>query len=101
MKNETCESKEFKSATKFVVRCLAKLDKGDFEIEGNDRKDKYRLLGRGAPKKTLELILSLFDYFIDIRTELKGILPRKLLLAKANELYIEYCELKEKAGEEP
>ena len=35
LKDKNCETKEFKSATKFVSRCLEKLNKGDFDIEEN------------------------------------------------------------------
>ena len=46
--------------------------------------------------------LVLFDYFFDVRHSLlKGRLPFFILKTKAQELYRNYCELKEKAGEKP
>jgi hypothetical protein len=93
--------KEFLSATKFVVRCLEKLEKGDYDIEGNNTKSKLRLMGAGAPKRALEVRSALFDYFVDIRSTLKGRLPRFILQAKAKELYDTYREIKERTGEKP
>ena len=42
---ETCDSKEFKSATKFVSRCLEKFDNGEFDAEENNTSKKLRLPG--------------------------------------------------------
>ena len=99
-KNEKSDSKEFKSAGKFVRR-LDKLERGDFFIEGNTSKTKFRLLGAGPPKRSIEIRLALFDYFIDVRSSLKGWLPFFILKTKVQELYRNYCELKEKAGQKP
>ena len=41
LKYENCETKEFKSATKFVSRCLEKLNKGDFDTEENQSVGKF------------------------------------------------------------
>lgn len=101
LKDVKCDDKVFISATKFVKRCLEKLEKGTFEIEGNDSKTNYRIKGAGPPTRAIEVRKCLFDYFIDVRCCLKGRLPRKLLIAKVYEIYQLYCELKEKAGETP
>ena len=101
LSNEKCDNADFKSATKFVVRCMEKFEKGEFDKEGNDSKNKYRLLGAGPQKRALEVRSSLFDYFIDIQSTLKGRLPQCILLAKAKEFYSKYCELKQQAGETP
>ena len=101
LRNEKCDNVQFKSATKFVVRCLQKLETGEFDIEGNCSSKKFRIMGAGPPKKALEVRSALFDYFIDIRSVLKGRLPRMILLSKAEEIYASYKELKEQAGETP
>ena len=41
----------------------------------------------GAPIRAVEVRQELFDVFIDVRTALKGRLPRRVFLAKASELY--------------
>ena len=89
--NEKSNSKEFKSAAKFVARCLDKLEGGDFSIEGNNSKTKFKLLGAGSLKRETEVQLALFGYFIDVRSSLKGRLPRFILMAKAQELHRAYC----------
>ena len=99
MKTENCNSKEFRSATKFVSRCLEKFEKGEFNIERNDSKNKFRLIGAGPPKRAIEVRIALFDYFIDVRSTLKGRFPKFMSIVKAKEIYNTYCGLKEKAGE--
>ena len=93
-------SKDFKSATKFVSRCLEKLEKDEFDLEENCCKNKYHVMGAG-PDKTLEVRHALFDYFIEIRYSLKGRLPQHIVLSKGRQLYEEYCILKTDAGKEP
>ena len=68
------DSKDFKSTTKFVSRCLEMLEKGEFDLEEDCCKNKYR--GAAPPKKALEVRYALFDYFIDIKYSLKGRLTR-------------------------
>ena len=43
----------------------------------------------------------LFGYFVDVRFVLKGRLPYSILVARAKQIYEEYCELKKQLGEEP
>ena len=62
---------DFKSAAKFVSRCLEKLDRGEFYAEENQRSDKFRVLGAGKPKHAIEVKQALFSFFIDVRTSLK------------------------------
>ena len=57
-------------------------------------------MGAGPKKRALEVRYALFDYFVDIRSSLKGRLPQLILLSKAKQLYKEYWELKRHAGEE-
>ena len=101
LKDEKSDTNGFKRATKFVSRCLEKLQRGEFALEENCGKNKYRLMGAGPKKQALEVRYALFDYFVDIRSSLKGCLPQLILLSKAKQLHEEYCELKRHAGEEP
>ena len=87
---ENCNSKEFQSATKLVSRCLEKFGKGEFNIEGNASKNKFQLMSASLPKKAIEVRITLFDYFIDVRSTFKGRFPK--LIAKAKEIYSTYCE---------
>ena len=41
--DESSDSKDFKSATKFASRCLEKLEKGEFDLEENYCKNKKLL----------------------------------------------------------
>ena len=60
---EKSDTNDFKSATKFVSRCLEKLQRGEFASEENCGKNKYQLMGAGPKKRALEdmhyLIISL------------------------------------------
>ena len=56
-------------------------------------------MGLGLPKRAIEVRIALFDYFIDVRSTLKGRFPKFMLTAKAKEICNTQCELKEKAGE--
>ena len=69
LKNKKSDWVEFKSAAKFVTRCLDKVERGDVFIEGNTSKTNFRLLGARPPKKEVKLWwLALFDYSIDVKT---------------------------------
>ena len=52
--DEPSDSKDFKSATKFVSHCLEKLQKGEFDLEQNCCQNKYRVMGAGLLKKPLK-----------------------------------------------
>ena len=91
LKDKESDDADFRSAKKFVTRCLEKFDNKDFEIEGNNSTKNYRRMVAGPPTKAVELRQSMFDYFIDVRCSLKGRLPR--------ELFGTYCQLKRDAGE--
>ena len=69
--------------------------------EGNTSKKHFRVSRAGAPIRAVEARQELFDFFIDVRTALKGRLPRRVFLAKASELYGKYVEEKQKNGEVP
>ena len=47
------------SATKFVKRCLDKVEEGTFDVEGNDSSKNSRIKGAGPPKRAPEVCLSL------------------------------------------
>ena len=98
---DKCDAADFKSATKFLSRCMEKYERRDLDAEENDSSKKFRLPGAGARSRAVEVREALFDYFIDIRMSLKGRLPMFMLQAKAIELYERYSELKREAGETP
>ena len=56
------------------------------------------LMDAGPKNRALEVGYALFDYFVDIRSSLKGRLPQLTLLLKAQKLYGEYCKLKRHAS---
>ena len=58
------DSKGLKSTAKFFTGYLDKHERGDFFINGNTNKTKFRLLGAGPPKRAVEGWLALFDYLI-------------------------------------
>ena len=101
VKEETCDTTDFKSASKFVSRCLEKLDRGEFDAEENGRSDKYRVLGAGKPKYAVEVRQALFSFFIDVRTSQKGRLPQSILISEPKQIYNEYCDIKRQSGEMP
>ena len=63
LKEERCDTTDFKLVTKFVSRCLEKLDRGEFDAEEDGRSDKYRVLGTGKPKYAVEVRPALFNFF--------------------------------------
>ena len=73
LKDENCDTKVFKSATKFDSRCLEKLNKGDFDIEENRSRDKFLLLGFGKTKRVAEVRLALFDFLSMFAHPLKDV----------------------------
>ena len=62
LKEERCDRTDFKSATKFVLRCLEKLDRGEFDTEENRRSDNSRAVGGGKPKHAVEVRQALCCY---------------------------------------
>ena len=89
LKGERCDTADFKSATKFVSRCLEKLDRGEFDAEGNRRSGKFRVLGAAKPRHVVEV----FIFLIDVRTSLKGRSPRSTITSKAKQIYNEFVTL--------
>ena len=105
--DEPSNSKDFKSATKFVSRCLEELEKAEFDLEESCCKNKYRVIGAAPspplspPKKKLlkynmlYLIISLTfdivwkdDYnnifsFLKLNSFMKNIAFWKLKLVKS------------------
>ena len=94
MKEEKCDSPDFKSCVQFVRRCEELLVTRKFEIEANVVGNKFCVVGAGAPRKCPSVRKKLFDFFIDIRSSLKARLSKKIFLAKAESLYRDYCEWK-------
>ena len=56
---EPSDSKDFKSATKFISCCLEKLKKGEFDVEENCCKNKYLVMGTGPQKSFSSTICSI------------------------------------------
>ena len=50
--DEPSDSKDFKSAAKFVSWCLEKLKKGEFDLEENCCKNKNHVMGAGPPRNS-------------------------------------------------
>ena len=94
LREERCDTVDFKSATKFVSRCLEKLDRGKFDAEENRRSGKCRALGAVKPKHAVKVRQALFSFFIDVRTSLKGHLPRYILISKVKHIYNETLKLR-------
>ena len=63
LKDGCCGTKEIKSVTKFVSRCLEKLNKGDYDIEENRSGDNFGLLVAGKTNRAVEVRQALFDFF--------------------------------------
>ena len=72
-----------------------------FEIRGNAIRNKFCVVGAGAPRKFSSVRIKLFDFFLDIRFSLKARLPKKIFLGKAESLYRNCCEWKREDGVEP
>ena len=101
LKEETCDTTDFKSATKFVSRCLEKLDRGEFDAEEKWRSDKFTVLGAGKPKHEVEVRQAPFCFFVGVRTSLKERLPRSIQISKPKQIDNEYCDNKRQGGEVP
>ena len=99
LNDKRCDTADFKSATKFVSRCLEKLVRDEFDAEENRRSGKFRVLGAGKPRYAVEVRQALFSFFIDVRTSLKERSPRSILTSKAKQIYSEYCYIKRQGGE--
>ena len=79
MKEEKCDSLNFKSCVQFVRRCEELLVTEKFEIESNAAGNKFSAVGADTPKKCPKVRKELFDFFIDIRSSLRARLPNKFL----------------------
>ena len=71
MKDEV-NSSDLKSCVKFLGCCEKLFETGQFDIEGNDITDKFRMPRAFAPKKAVEVRKALSEYCIDIRSALKA-----------------------------
>ena len=63
LKEERCDTADFKSAAKFVSRCLEKLKRDEFDAEENRRLGKFRVLGAGKTRHAAEVRHALFSFF--------------------------------------
>ena len=68
-----------------MSRSLEKLQRGEFALEENYGRSKYKLIGAKAKKRALELRYATYDYLADMSTSLKGLLPRLILLSRAKQ----------------
>ena len=101
LREERCDTADFKSATKFVSRCLEKLDRDKLDAVENRRSGKCRVLGAGKPNDAVKVKQALFSFFIDVHTSLKGHLPRYILISKVKHIYNEYCDIESQDDEVP
>ena len=101
LKEERCDTTDFKLVTKFVSRCLEKLDRGEFDAEEKWRSDKFTVLGAGKPKHEVEVRQAPFCFFVGVRTSLKERLPRSIQISKPKQIDNEYCHNKRQGGEVP
>ena len=67
LKDEKSDTNDFKSATKFVSRCLEKLQRGEFALEENCGKSKYRLMGAEPKKRALEVRYALLQLILALK----------------------------------
>jgi hypothetical protein len=80
---------KFRAATKFVKRCH------DGHVQDHwkaikSTKSRRKISGSGSHPRLPELRLALFSWFVDVRTGLRGRLPRAALVAKAKAMYSDY-----------
>lgn len=68
-----------------MSRCLEKLQRGEFALKENCGRNKYKFIGAKAKKRSLELRYATYDYLADMRSSLKGLLPRLILLSRAKQ----------------
>ena len=99
LKNEKSDSKEFKSAAKFATRYLEKLEKSDLFTKGNT--SKTQITRCRSTKQRSKSAISTIWLFHRCQIFFVGIAFFFIGKAKAQELYRKYCELEEKAEEEP
>ena len=90
LKDKHHNDKEFKSACEFSSRCLALYEKSlDGEVGATHAK-RVRVEGAGRKAKATDFRDELFEWFIDVRTCLKGRLPRPLFINYAKDLYADW-----------
>ena len=70
--DEPNNSKDFKSATKFVSCCLEKLQKGEFNLKENYCKNKYCVIGATTQKKLLRYDMAYLIILFTLDTVWKG-----------------------------
>ena len=73
MRDKPGSDKVLLQAVKIAQRAFASLEKIEDEMEnGTSFKKRYRIKGGGSKPKAKNIRESLFDWFIDVRTGLKG-----------------------------
>ena len=91
MKTKKSTDPEFLKAKSYARRCFEtygdaeSLD--DLASREEPAKKRFRAEGAGRKPQAPEFRDQLFEWFIDVRTGLKGRLPKKIFVTKAQELY--------------
>ena len=79
--------KNFTNARQMAGRAFKKFEKEGANCFAEPPKNRFRVSGAGPKTKAPEVRFGLFDWFIDIRQELKGRISRHLFIMKAIQLY--------------
>ena len=80
----------FENAVKYAKRWYDNLENGTLAETSNPK--KFRAAGAGRKVRAPEAKEALWDWFVDVRTAMKGRIPRKLFKLKAIELYDKWLE---------
>ena len=85
LKSSKPDSQEMKNACNLAKQYYEKLQPGDFKDGASSK--KYRAVGGGCKSRTQEVREALFEWFFDVRTSLKVLLPKTLFNLKAKAFY--------------
>ena len=78
-------------ALKFAKRCHEKYLNDEF-VDEEPSKNRFRKSGGGRKCKAPELREAMFEWFINVRGELKGRLPIKMFRSKCQQVYNEWLK---------
>ena len=81
-----------------ILRAMEALKQGSMTADDNDKKRK-RLDGGGRKPKVPEIRIAMFQWFIDVRTALKGRISLKFFQWTSKQLHQAHLEYKEQQGE--
>ena len=89
LKNIKHDDPNLKSAIKLGKRCYEDMMKKEktCEIETQPSKTKYRKTGGGRKVTIPDVRQALFEWFIDVRSSLKGRFPMKMFKMQCHMLY--------------